>query len=353
MTTNFGAANVQRRLCRRLSRRGASRRRISRRSARSRRRTCSTPTTRCSRARCCGRRSIGCHEDLERQRARRRVPARRRSRGPDGTTTATRTSTAPDNAAATCGRPRGAIRLTAPSEGLARASIGIGEYWAAQLDGPRQSSAGPAGSRCCCTKRCTRSSSASTRSGARSTITYGMDEMHQFSEILGAQDLAFEEGLGTFYGYTHCDPQGYNEDERVLRERERSLHDRGRRRFPRRGSCASSRTKTSRSGHSGRRARSSQPARTEWTPLLLLLEGRARQGSAVQRVDVDGVHMYFWKHVNNDPAQALKMIEEMSGSMWSELRRRYPTYAVEQPRRRSSKRSRRRRTDSRRRPRAR
>jgi hypothetical protein len=34
-------------------------------------------------------------------------------------------------------------------------------------------------------------------------ITYGLDEAHPITEFLGAQDKAFEEGLGSFYGLAH------------------------------------------------------------------------------------------------------------------------------------------------------
>jgi hypothetical protein len=102
--------------------------------------------------------------------------------------------------------------LVAPRRGW-QGIIGVGEFWALRLSDPDPDKGiGWAGWESVILHETlhTQFVGQATKWGS-TTITYGLDAMHDFSEILGAQDLAFEEGLGTFYGYTHYDPQGYDE----------------------------------------------------------------------------------------------------------------------------------------------
>jgi hypothetical protein len=159
------------------------------------------------------------------------------------------------------------------------------------------------------------------------TITYGMDGVHYFSEILGAQDLAFEEGLGTFYGYTHYHPQGLNAtntfwsraDDRYLTEDASIPVSWAELRN------AASRRENVRIPDDVRRQ---QPDRETYTRYYFHWNRVPGKYLLFNEWTSAAFHMYFWRHVNNDPDQALEMIDEMAGWMWGELRRRYPTYAA-------------------------
>ena len=191
--------------------------------------------------------------------------------------------------------------------------IGVGEYWATQLSDPDPDKGiGWTGWESVILHETlhTQFVGEATKWGS-TTITYGLDEMHQFSEILGAQDLAFEEGLGTFYGYTHYDPQGYDEtNEFFANPKDRYITEDGSipaswelRKFANRKVPRAIPAKV----------KAAQPARTEYFRYHFYWKDVPGFDLLFNEWTSTGFHMYFWKHVNNDPAHALKMIEETSG----------------------------------------
>lgn len=158
-------------------------------------------------------------------------------------------------------------------------------------------------------------------------ITYGLDEMHRFSEILGAQDLAFEEGLGTFFGYAHWDPQGYNRTNAFFSDAtERYMVEDGS--IPASWDLRKLAKKTEPVKDIPADVKKNQPARTEWNRYYFFWKDVPGKDILFNEWTSTGLLVYFWKHVNNDPAQAVKMVEEMSVPMSDNLRRRYPTFAV-------------------------
>jgi hypothetical protein len=157
------------------------------------------------------------------------------------------------------------------------------------------------------------------------TTTYGQDGVHYFSEILGADDLPFEEGLGTFYGFTHFHPQGLNstnaffsraddryivEDMAVVTWKAVGPPSRSERRpIP-------------------DRVRELQPDRDTYTRYYYQWRQVAPRYLMFNEWTSTAFHLYFWRNANNDPDQALRMIDATAGWMWSELRRRNLPYAV-------------------------
>lgn len=157
------------------------------------------------------------------------------------------------------------------------------------------------------------------------TTTYGQDGVHYFSEILGADDIPFEEGLGTFYGYTHFHPNGFNatntffsraderyivEDMAVVTFRDVGPPSRTERRpIP-------------------DRVRRLQPDRDTYTRYYYQWQRVSPRYLLFNEWTSTAFHMYFWRHANNDSDQALRMIDATAGWMWSELRRRNLPYAV-------------------------
>jgi hypothetical protein len=214
--------------------------------------------------------------------------------------------------------------LTAPKKGW-QGTIGIGEYWAGRLANPKVLGWTGWESVILHETLHTQFVGESTKWGS-TTITYGMDGSHDFSEILGAQDLTFEEGLGTFYGYTHFDPKGYektnaffaNASDRYITEDASIPASWELRKFANRKEKVAIPPRVKRL----------QPDRTEYHRYHFYWKDVPGKDLLFNEWTSTGFHMYFWKHVNNDPDHALKLIEETSGWQWSELRRRYPTYAV-------------------------
>ena len=159
------------------------------------------------------------------------------------------------------------------------------------------------------------------------TATYGMDYAHQFSEILGAQDLTFEEGLGTFYGYTHYHPQGLGAtndffgrtDDRYLTE-DASIP----------ASWIDLRKVASSTEQRPipQRVKDRQPDRTTYTRYKFKWMNVPGKYLLFNEWTSCAFHVYFWRYANNDPDQAFRMIDENSGWMWGELKRRYPAWAA-------------------------
>jgi hypothetical protein len=157
------------------------------------------------------------------------------------------------------------------------------------------------------------------------TTTYGQDGVHYFSEILGADDIPFEEGLGTFYGYTHFHPNGLNATNTFFRRSDPRylVEDMAAVTFKDVGQPA--RTEEVPIPD---RVRELQPDRDRYTRYYYTWATVPPRYLLFNEWTSTAFHMYFWRHANNDPNQALQMIDATAGWMWSELRRRNLPYAV-------------------------
>lgn len=157
-------------------------------------------------------------------------------------------------------------------------------------------------------------------------IVYGGDNNHYTSELLGEQELPWEEGLGTFFGGVHIDPVEMNQT--------RSFFVRADRRYE----------LESRSFLAGTASVWNAPHDEEERDLALLDDPAARTGGYVVRryrwQDVPGFYilfseststafnLYFWRKVNNDRDAAYRMIVDAVRGMWQERRKRYLTYEI-------------------------
>jgi hypothetical protein len=163
-----------------------------------------------------------------------------------------------------------------------------------------------------------------TRWGSIS-IVYGGDGKHYISEIAGEQENPLEEGLATFFGMTHNDPNGMADvADFFARDDERYFIE-------------------SRSVLAGVAEAWNAPHREEEHPLTELSPDQ-RTGRYLWRYyrwrDVPAffilfsestsmaLHGYFWKHVNGDRDQALAMIEASARSMAFNRRKRFAMYDV-------------------------
>jgi hypothetical protein len=219
----------------------------------------------------------------------------------------------------------GSDPATPPAKGWT-GSVGVGEYWAANLTAT--ASYGWTGWESVLLHETlhTQMVGQHTKWGSIA-ITYGLDEMHRFSEILGAQDLAFEEGLGTFFGYAHWDPQGYNRTNAFFSDAtERYMMEDGS--IPASWDLRKLPKKTEPVKDIPEDVKKNQPTRTEWNRYYFFWKDVPGQDILFNEWTSTGLLVYFWKHANNDPAQALKMVEEMSVPMSGNLRNRYPTFAA-------------------------
>lgn len=157
------------------------------------------------------------------------------------------------------------------------------------------------------------------------TTTYGQDGVHYFSEILGADDIPFEEGLGTFYGYTHYHPNGLNATNAFFQStRDRYIvEDMGVVTYADVG-----RPNRTEDRPIPDRIRRLQPDRERYSRYYYTWWAVAPRYLLFNEWTSTAFHVYFWRHANNDPDQALRMIDATAGWMWSELRRRSLPYAV-------------------------
>jgi hypothetical protein len=157
-------------------------------------------------------------------------------------------------------------------------------------------------------------------------ITYGGDGTHYKSELLGDQELSWEEGLGNFFANDYNDPIGLQSvntfwsrtDRRYLIE--------------------------SRSVLAGTSEVWNAPHSEEERPLTTLHNVADRTGRYVWRMyswwdmpswyllftesTSDGFHMYFARNVNDNRDQAKTMIKTALRDMWQERRKRYLTYEI-------------------------
>ena len=153
-------------------------------------------------------------------------------------------------------------------------------------------------------------------------ITYGGDETHWTSELLGDQELPFEEGLGTFYGLTQ-NAAGINAELQFLGRTDHRY------------------ALESRSVLAGDANLRSAPHREEERPIPPNLPQTGRYLISFYRwQDVPAFyllfseststayHLLFWKYANRNPEQALGMINASARAMWQDRKHRYPMYAV-------------------------
>ena len=219
----------------------------------------------------------------------------------------------------------GSDPATPPAKGWT-GSVGVGEYWAANLTATPSYGWNGWESVLLHETLHTQMVGAHTKWGSIA-ITYGLDEMHKFSEILGSQDLSFEEGLGTFYGYAHWDPGGYNRTNAFFSDAtERYMVEDGS--IPASWDLRNLPKKTEKVTPIPDDVRKNQPTRTEWNRYYFLWKDVPGKDILFNEWTSTGLLLYIYKHANNDPAQVLKMVEEMSVPMSDKLTNRYPTFAA-------------------------
>jgi len=153
-------------------------------------------------------------------------------------------------------------------------------------------------------------------------ITYGGDKSHWTSEFLGDQELAFEEGIGTFFGHVRNDPEGAKgeatffsrTDERYALESWSVLAP-DLYRVPHKEKTRTPPTPPATPG--GRYA----VRYYKWkdVPGFYILFSESTS---------TGFHLYFWKHVNSNKDQAYDMIIKSANAMWKDRKKRYLAYAV-------------------------
>lgn len=147
-------------------------------------------------------------------------------------------------------------------------------------------------------------------------ITYGRDGVHYTDELLGDQPVPFEEGLGTFYGNLRNNPEGMNA---IIA----FFNNPGERYSVEIQSALIGSQMLNAAPHSNTTAHGVRVLAYRWrdvpTVYLLFCESTST-----------AFHGFFHRHVNNNPAQALTMIEASARSMWEWRNRfkRYPMYAV-------------------------
>jgi hypothetical protein len=153
------------------------------------------------------------------------------------------------------------------------------------------------------------------------SVTYGADGAHWVYEMMGDQNLAFEEGLGTFYGSVRNDPASADNiraffgrtDERYYLEDQSALRS-----SPGLESAPRTHRDADPEGSNPRR-----PARHTYTwrnvPGFYLL---------FSEITTTAYHSYFWKTVHNSTDQALLLIDQSSQAMWNIRRKRDLFYAA-------------------------
>ncbi len=154
-------------------------------------------------------------------------------------------------------------------------------------------------------------------------IVYGGDNAHYVEELLGEQELPFEEGLGTFYGATLNQPHGVTN---AL-----GLFQRANRRY----------IVESRSVLAGEPQVWNAPHTEEDRPIPGTLPATGRYAWRYYAwQDVPGFfvqfgeststafHLYFWQNVYHNRDQAFEMILNSSRAMAFDRTKRYLTYAV-------------------------
>jgi len=154
-------------------------------------------------------------------------------------------------------------------------------------------------------------------------IVYGGDAGHWTSELLGEQELPFEEGLGTYFGSLHNNPAGINDITTFFRRADERYDI------------------ESRSVLAGDATVWNAPHTQDERPVPATLPPGGRYFVRHYRWrDVPGFyllfteststafHLFFWQRVNGSPDQAFGFINDSSRAMWQERRKRYLTYAV-------------------------
>jgi hypothetical protein len=156
------------------------------------------------------------------------------------------------------------------------------------------------------------------------SITYGGDGAHQIFELLGDQELPFEEGLGTFYGHLHNHPAGINSvisffsrtDQRYLLES---------------WSVLAGSADLWNAPHREERRAPPRPPPTDGGEYAVRFYGwRDVPGKYLlfSESTSTAFHLFFWRHVNNNPDRAFSFINGEAAAMWDGRRRRYLSYSV-------------------------
>jgi hypothetical protein len=158
-------------------------------------------------------------------------------------------------------------------------------------------------------------------------ISYGLDNNHDWSEILGAQDTAFEEGLGNFFRAEHNFPQDMvNANGFFSKATTRYMFEDG--------SIPASWMDLRKAADSSKEipipapVAAAQPGRKTYTRYCATWLKVPGKYLLFNEYTTTGFHLYFWQHANGDAAQALQMIFEMATEMRESYRTRKLSYAA-------------------------
>jgi hypothetical protein len=157
------------------------------------------------------------------------------------------------------------------------------------------------------------------------SISYGGDGGHWLEELLGDQEVPFEEGLGTFWGILHNDPDGQQE---VL-----DFLNNPRPRYALESwSVLAGTREIWNAPHE--EVRDLPPPDPDAPPgagyAVRSYRWRDVPGKYILFCETTSTafHMFFWKYANNNRDQAFEMIFNSAQAMWQERRQRFLAYAV-------------------------
>lgn len=153
-------------------------------------------------------------------------------------------------------------------------------------------------------------------------ITYGASGSHWVSEIIGGRALAFEEGIGTFFGHVRNNPTGINNEKRFFG------------RTDNRYVLESWSVLASDLYKIPHKQIQKTPPHPPPTPgglyYLRYYKWKDIPGFYILYSESTSTafHTFFWNYVNNDKNQAYDMIVKSANTMWNDRKKRYLTYAV-------------------------
>jgi hypothetical protein len=154
-------------------------------------------------------------------------------------------------------------------------------------------------------------------------ITYGGDASHWIEELLGDEELPFEEGLGTFYGHLHNNPSGINSVQQFL------ARDDHRYKLESRSVLAGT-TEIWNAPHT--EVERPVPPNLPQQGRYLIRSYRWRDVPRTYLLFSESTstafHLLFWKYANGNPDNALSLINASARSMWNDRQKRFLGYAV-------------------------
>ncbi len=159
------------------------------------------------------------------------------------------------------------------------------------------------------------------------SIAYGLDGEHDWSEVLGSQDAAFEEGLGNFFGAVHFHP--------AVQLKTNAFFGRTDARYMfEDGSIPASWRDLREAADSSKEVpvpaavAAAQPTRRTFTRYFAKWSKVPGKYLLFNEWTSLGFHLFFWQNVNGNPTDALQMIERMAGAMSQRQRTRKLSFAA-------------------------